>query len=445
MKRNLMRLCFTIAAFLLMTLLGAVAFAEVVFEIDSFPDEQTVKSSGWTTWCQREEISPRFFVAETPNLGGDGSLAISGNSDHAAYGCWMKTVKVEAGSYYSFGAAHCEDTVTNPRVSIVARLDWRKADGGRAGRPDYVPDGEIEGKWHHVTGVFKAPEDASSVEIELYLGWNPQGTVWWDSIRLEKVPPVAKRTVRVATANCFPRDNTSSAESVEEFAAVADEAGRAGCDIICLGEWINLAGVRGKAYADIAETIPGASTERLGEVAKEHGMYIVAALGEREGHAIYNTSVLIGRDGKVKGKYRKVQLPREEIEAGVTPGASYPVFDTDFGRIGMMVCWDNQYAEPARALAIQGAEIILMPIWGGNEILTKARAIENQVFVVSSSYSDRSAVYGPWGEVLAEAKERPGIAYVDIDLNEVHPEPWLGNMKHRFYREMRADIPVPGY
>jgi len=441
--KNIIRigLLFAVLAFLPI----AQSDAEVIFEADSFQAIGSANANGWTTWAQREEISPAFLVAELPSFGGAGSLAISGNSNSAAHGCWVKTVAVKGGEYYRFEARHCEDTVPDPRTDIVARLDWRKDDGNRSGRPGYVMDSGRDGKWQIVAGTFRAPENASQVEIELYLGWSPQGTVWWDGIKLESVPAPPKRMVRVATANCYPNDNATSAESVEEFAAVVAEAGKSNCDIICIGEGVNLAGVRGKNYTDIAEPIPGPSTRRLGEIAKQYNMYIVAALGELDGHAIYNTSVLIGRDGKVKGKYRKVQLPREEIEAGVTPGESYPVFETDFGTIGMMVCWDNQYAEPARALAIQGAEIILMPIWGGNVILTKARAIENQVFVVSSSYSQPSAVYGPWGEVLADAKERPGFAYTDIDLNEEHPEAWLGNMKHRFVRELRVDIDVPGY
>jgi predicted amidohydrolase len=94
----------------------------------------------------------------------------------------------------------------------------------------------------------------------------------------------------------------------------------------------------------------------------------------------------IDRAGNLIGKYRKVYLPREEIEGGLSPGSDYPVFRTDFGKVGLMICWDVQYADPARALALRGAEMILMPIWGGNQTLGKARAIENRVFLISSGY-----------------------------------------------------------
>ena len=71
------------------------------------------------------------------------------------------------------------------------------------------------------------------------------------------------------------------------------------------------------------------------------------ALYEREGPAIYNTAVLIDRAGNLAGKYRKVQLPYEEIEGGLTPGSDYPVFQTDFGTVGLMICYDSEFAKPA--------------------------------------------------------------------------------------------------
>jgi len=83
---------------------------------------------------------------------------------------------------------------------------------------------------------------------------------------------------------------------------------------------------------------------------------------KKQGDVFYNTSVLINRTGSVAGKYRKLSLPREEIDGGVTPRDSLPVFNTDFGRIGMMICWDVTFPETARTLAREGAEMIFLPI-----------------------------------------------------------------------------------
>ena len=83
-----------------------------------------------------------------------------------------------------------------------------------------------------------------------------------------------------------------------------------------------------------------------------------------------------------------------------------------------------------------------MPIAGGNQILAKARAIENQLFLVSSGYDFPSQVIDPDGEVIAQAAERPGVAFAEIDLNRRYTEPWLGRMRDRYFHEVRLDLPV---
>jgi predicted amidohydrolase len=150
----------------------------------------------------------------------------------------------------------------------------------------------------------------------------------------------------------------------------------------------------------------------------------------------------IDRAGNLIGKYRKVYLPREEIEGGLSPGSDYPVFRTDFGKVGLMICWDVQYADPARALALRGAEMILMPIWGGNQTLGKARAIENRVFLISSGYDYPTSILDPDGELLAIAREPGAAAAATIDLNRRYLDPWLGDMRQRFMKELRFDVQV---
>ena len=124
------------------------------------------------------------------------------------------------------------------------------------------------------------------------------------------------------------------------------------------------------------------------------------------------------------------------------PGADYPIFETDFGKIGMMICWDVQYADPARALALRGAELILVPIWGGNTTLAKARALENQVFLAASGYDFPTEILDPLGAVIADAPQRGTAAIVTIDLNRRYVQDWLGNMRPRFQQEIRLEVPV---
>jgi predicted amidohydrolase len=142
------------------------------------------------------------------------------------------------------------------------------------------------------------------------------------------------------------------------------------------------------------------------------------------------------------GKYRKVYIPREELEGGITAGDAYPVFETDFGRIGLMICWDVQYADPARGLALRGAELILMPIWGGSQLLGRARAMENHVFLASSGYDYPAAIVAPDGEVLAQQETDGTLAVAEIDLEKRYADKWLGHMRGRYFRELRLDVPA---
>src|SRR5207247_1547172 len=146
-------------------------------------------------------------------------------------------------------------------------------------------------------------------------------------------------------------------------------------DLVVLGETLTYAGV-GSSYADCAETIPGPSTDYFGALAKKHGLYVVAGLIERDRHQLFNVAVLIGPDGKVAGKYRKVCLPDGEYDKGMSPGSDYSVFHTSLGRIGMMICYDGFFPEVARELSNRGAEIIAWPVWGCNP--EQARA-ENRI------------------------------------------------------------------
>ena len=150
--------------------------------------------------------------------------------------------------------------------------------------------------------------------------------------------PPAPRKVRLASVHHRPRNSDGPRANVETFADLVRRAAREKADIVCLPEGITVVGT-GKTYVDVAEPVPGPTTERLSAVARECALYIVAGIYERDGAAVYNTAVLIGREGQLVGAYRKTHLPREEWEGGITPGESYPVFETDFGKVGVMVCW----------------------------------------------------------------------------------------------------------
>jgi predicted amidohydrolase len=393
--------------------------------------------AGWSRWAAREEIAPRTYVDRTQGRGESGALAVSGNSNAAAYGGWRKRLEgVTPGKWYHLTAHYRATAVPNEQLQVLARIDWLRADSRRAGQPDYAYRVEpAGGGWKRVTLDAPAPENAVALNVELYLQNAPLGTVWWDDLSFEAIDTPGPRI------NLRPRSTGSAAASVSKFVDLVQAKVGPGTDVILLPEGVTVVGT-GKPIAEVSETIPGPTTVKLGELARAKKSYVVAGIYEREGIAIYNTAVLLDRQGEVAGKYRKVYLPREEIEAGLTPGSDYPTFATDFGRVGVMICWDLQYTDPARALARRGAELLLVPIWGGNEVLGKARAIENRVFIATSGYDYPTYVMDPDGEILAIAREDGSAAVAAVDLNKRYADKWLGDMRGRFMKELRTDVKV---
>jgi predicted amidohydrolase len=217
------------------------------------------------------------------------------------------------------------------------------------------------------------------------------------------------------------------------------EAAAKNVDLVVLPETLTYFSRPG-TYADAAEPIPGPSTEYFSALAKQHDIHIVVGLIERDRHLIYNVAVLLGPEGQIIGKYRKVTLPRGEIEGGITPGNDYPVFDTRFGKVGMMICYDGFFPEVARELTNRGAEVIAWPVWGCNPMLAAARACENHVYLISSTYTDNSrdwmisAVYDHDGKTLAHAETWGNIAIAEVDLNQKMYWHSLGDFQSQIQR-----------
>jgi predicted amidohydrolase len=215
-------------------------------------------------------------------------------------------------------------------------------------------------------------------------------------------------------------------------------------DLVVLPETLTYYGL-GKSYADVAEPVPGPSTEYFGALAKQHNLYLVVGLIERERHLLYNVAVLLGPDGKLVGKYRKVALPRGEIAGGLTPGHEYPVFETRFGKLGMMVCYDGFFPDVAQHLSARGAEVIAWPVWGCNPLLAQARAVENHIYLVSSTYEDISknwmltAVYDQEGKPIVHAEKWGSVVVAEVDLNQRLHWASLGDHKAEIPRHRPAE------
>ena len=379
---------------------------------------------GWTEQSPRDEIRPVF------SHNGD-TLIISHDAREGLDGWYQQTFAVQGGDFMKFSATRMTTGVENPRHSGLARIVWTDAKGkgvpsstpGASAEPEHPHDGSFDAQGRSiVAGIYQVPPKATQATIELHLQHAPKGRVEWSHITFEKSSAPASRKVRLATVQYMP-SGKSPRQNCEEYAPMIAEAAKQKADLIVLGETVPY--VRTKlSPAECAEPIPGPTTEYFGGIAKANGIHIALSLYEREGHLVYNTAVLLSSEGKLLGKYRKVCLPHGEVEKGVAPGTDYPVFDTKFGKVGLMICYDGFYPEVARALTANGAEVIAWPVWGCDPLLARARACENRVYVVSSTFTDPkndwmiSAIIDPAGKVLAQAKESGSIVVSEADLSK---------------------------
>lgn len=279
-----------------------------------------------------------------------------------------------------------------------------------------------------------------------------------------KVMIARKRIVKVASVQLDVVYGNVAA-SVSKVCRWIDKAAEENVDIVLFPEFILSGayyGLCSKSLAyKIAEPIPGPSTNKIGKKAKEHKINIIVGIAERGRlGVIYDSAVLFGRDGGVLGVYRKTHLypPTEYVYA---PGSMLPVFQTDLGKIGILICYDLEFPEPARVLALQGAEIIfhLVANWPQSvpsppsriyETSFASRAVENRIPIVisnrvgfdpdlKSSFNGLSRIIGPFGDMLAVASaDKEEMITTTLDLDKIQKD--RGCDVHNIFRDRKPHL-----
>ncbi len=251
------------------------------------------------------------------------------------------------------------------------------------------------------------------------------------------------------------------------------QAAAQGAQVVCLPELFNtmyFCVETRREYFEWAETIPGPTIERMGAVARETGIVLVAPIFERTPEGRYfNTAAVLGPNGALVGKYRKSSIPFMDVGRSNEPRGNekfyfepgdlgFPVFDTPFGRIGILICYDRHFPEGARVLGLGGAEIVFVPtattfmtryLW---DLELRAHAVSNIYYVCgvnkvgidvggsARNHFGNSMVINPRGEILAQAGDaHDDIALADVDLSVIPELRALWG----YYRDRRPDAYGP--
>lgn len=214
------------------------------------------------------------------------------------------------------------------------------------------------------------------------------------------------------TVGALKKGERTIQDNVREACNMLDEAGDIGSDIVCLPEVVESRATG----TNCSEPIPGPVTERYSEKARKYNMYVVGAQFDNRGGI---TGFLIDRKGKLMGRYYKVH----QKPSSPSKNNPYPVFDLDFGRIGIMICRDNHFPEVARILALQGTQLICYPLAGDRrdstmwQMVARVRAMDNCLYIAAANFQGRSCIIDHLGYVMADAGDTKGVISARIDFN----------------------------
>ena len=248
-------------------------------------------------------------------------------------------------------------------------------------------------------------------------------------------------------ALCQANSGEDVAANEAQVMALIEAAAAGGADLACLPEVWPCQGSAPEVRA-AAERVPGPRTQRLADVARRYRMWIHGgSVLELDAERVFNTSVLLDREGELVARYRKIHLFDADPPGGqpsresslYSPGEEIVTAEMEFGRVGFTICYDVRFPELYRALTARGALLVFVPAAFRHEtgrdhwdVLLRARAIEEQCFVVAAAQwgtwgppgrerrnHGNSLAADPWGRVIARAPDGVGVTFAELDLGEV--------------------------
>ena len=238
------------------------------------------------------------------------------------------------------------------------------------------------------------------------------------------------------------RENLSKTLKLLELASY-DEP-----DLVVLTEGFSTRGLPLRVAVKVAQELEGEVVTTIARAAAEYGTYIVCPLYLREGGRVFNSAVLLDDGGRVAGVYHKMFPTIREIEAGITPGSEPGVFDTRFGKLGVVICFDVNFDEPFREFESRGVKLVAFPSAFPGGMLLPLRAIHGKFYLVSAVWEGESVIVDPLGRVLARSSTyNPVItAEINLDFMVLHLDYnylKFPQLKKRFGKNVRVCVSRP--
>ncbi len=402
---------------------------------------------GWETWNPKN-MAQCFKVNEEISLTGGRSICVGGNGNYHTKGSLKRTFSgLKTGAYYKVVVRYTTRGIAggmNSRVFPV--LKWSSQKRWRTLEPVRVNNGWLTAEIIHQL----TREAEGKLTLDLFSGWIPDGKVYWDSVEIRELPnyvPPKPRLVRTAVIDSRPRKPVTLMENCSFYVSLISQmCQKENLDVICLTEKFNQLDVEDKST--ISLSLDGEYMTQLKRAARDNQVNLVGSILENDNGVNFNTGFLINRKGKIVDTYRKAQLAMTEIIfGGTSQGDELKVIQADFGKIGILICWDYQFPEFARSLALMGAEMLFVPIAGDERLLEdgvkssmehvgKSLAIENRVPVVFSRWNTGkpekpSRIVNAQAQIVASSNRQPYIsATVELDKPIAH---WGGSEFSREY------------
>lgn len=318
-----------------------------------------VLPKGWTYNGFERADAPKFTLKQDEN---GPCLSITGNNDPLSVAYISTNVWLDPGTY-TYKAVFSRTDNVNPQRNLLIQCRGTDYDG--IFKFFRLDNGMVEGR----DTIVISGEKRVDSELRIYYRFNSGGEVKLRSLSLVPAEPVRPRWVRFAC--------TRGRMTEEEMADVATQAAADKADLLLYPETVSQNGFANGEHL----------MELLGNISAKHSMHTAASIyitDKKDGHK-YNRGVLYGRQGDLLGVYDKIHPYSPEItHQNISPGQRTDVFKTDFGTVGMIICYDSWFTDVTALLALKGAEVILFPVAGYYRSLIPARAADNQVrFVIS--------------------------------------------------------------